>query len=227
MSKIAVVVAMESEFGLVSNILENAVGSTINGQPVMRGILSGHEVVLLKSGIGKVNAAVQISELIARETPDYVINSGVAGGIGDGLKPGDIVVGEEVCYHDVWCGEGEWGQVQGLPLKFGCSEKLLQTARQIGGANMRFGLICTGDQFVSEIAALQIIKQHFPDGLAVDMESAAIAHVCHLRDVQFMSIRVVSDTPGMVYDNTAQYFDFFTDAPRMTFDVLRNLIGKL
>lgn len=224
MSKIAVIVAMQSEFDLVSHILENVSDASINGQPAKFGELSGNHIILLKSGIGKVNAAVQVSELIAREHPDYVINSGVAGGIGEGLKPGDVVVSEAVCYHDVWCGEGEWGQVQGLPLKFPADQHLLDVTRNIGGDNLRFGLICTGDQFVSELAALQAIKGHFPDGQAVDMESAAIAHVCHLREVPFMSIRVVSDTPGVVHDNTAQYFDFMTDAPRTTFAVLRRLL---
>jgi adenosylhomocysteine nucleosidase len=90
-----------------------------------------------------------------------------------------------------------------------------------------FGLICTGDQFISDLVILRGIKRNFPDGKAVDMESAAIAQVCYVKNVPFMSLRIVSDTPGMETDNTAQYLDFFAEAPKMTFAVLRQLIEMI
>ncbi len=227
MKKIAIIVAMQSEFELVSHILENAVEPPMpDGVQCRLGMLSGKQIILLKSGIGKVNAAMQVTSLIAEAHPDYIINSGVAGGIGAGLHQGDIVVGIETCYHDVWCGEGEWGQVQGLPLKFKANLELVNAAKSID-AKLVFGLICTGDQFISDLAALQEIKKNFPDGQAVDMESAAIAQVCHIKNVPFMSLRIVSDTPGMEPDNTTQYLDFFAEAPKMTFAVLRQLIEKI
>jgi adenosylhomocysteine nucleosidase len=129
----------------------------------------------------------------------------------------------------VWCGEGEWGQVQGYPLKFSANEHLLEAAKSVVKDNSQlvFGLICTGDQFISELATLQGIKRNFPDGKAVDMESAAIAQVCYAKQVPFMSLRIVSDTPGMEPDNTTQYLDFFAEAPKKTFAVLRQLIEKI
>ena len=227
MKKIAIIVAMQSEFELVSHILENAVEPPMpDGVQCRLGMLSGKQIILLKSGIGKVNAAMQVTSLIAEAHPDYIINSGVAGGIGAGLHQGDIVVGTEVCYHDVWCGEGEWGQVQGLPLKFRANLELVNAAKSID-AKLVFGLICTGDQFISDLATLQGIKKNCPDGQAVDMESAAIAQVCHIKNVPFMSLRIVSDTPGMEPDNTTQYLDFFAEAPKMTFAVLQQLIEKI
>ncbi len=234
MKRIAIIVAMQSEFELVSHILENAVESEIEGARCMMGMLYGKEIILLKSGIGKVNAAMQVTSLIAEMHPDYIINSGVAGGIGEGMHQGDIVVGTEACYHDVWCGEGEWGQVQGFPLKFSANEHLLEAAKrvikdnfQLSTFNFQLGLICTGDQFISDLATLQGIKRNFPDGKAVDMESAAIAQVCYAKQVPFMSLRIVSDTPGMEPDNTTQYLDFFAEAPKKTFAVLQQLIEKI
>lgn len=226
MKRIAIIVAMQSEFNLVSNILEHAEPREIEGAKALVGELSGKQIILLKSGIGKVNAAMQVTSLIAEMHPDYIINSGVAGGIGEGMHQGDIVVGTEACYHDVWCGEGEWGQVQGFPLKFPANEHLLEAAKSVVKDNSQlvFGLICTGDQFISELATLQGIKRNFPDGKAVDMESAAIAQVCYAKQVPFMSLRIVSDTPGMEPDNTTQYLDFFAEAPKKTFAVLRQLI---
>lgn len=229
MKKIAIIVAMQSEFDLVSNILEHAEPREIEGAKALVGELSGKQIILLKSGIGKVNAAMQVTSLIAEMHPDYIINSGVAGGIGEGMHQGDIVVGTEACYHDVWCGEGEWGQVQGFPLKFPANEHLLEAAKSVVKDNSQlvFGLICTGDQFISELVTLQGIKRNFPDGKAVDMESAAIAQVCYAKQVPFMSLRIVSDTPGMEPDNTTQYLDFFAEAPKKTFAVLRQLIDKI
>ncbi len=233
MKKIAIIVAMQSEFELVSNILENAEAREIGGAKALVGELSGKQIILLKSGIGKVNAAMQVTSLIAEMHPDYIINSGVAGGIGEGMHQGDIVVGTECCYHDVWCGEGEWGQVQGYPLKFSASFELVNAMKafnsQLSTLNSQlvFGLICTGDQFISDLAILQGIKKNFPDGKAVDMESAAIAQVCYAKQVPFMSLRIVSDTPGMEKDNTTQYLDFFAEAPKMTFAVLRQLIETI
>ena len=230
MKKIAIIVAMQSEFELVSHILENAVEPPMpDGVQCRLGMLYGKQIILLKSGIGKVNAAMQVTSLIAEAHPDYIINSGVAGGIGAGLHQGDIVVGTEVCYHDVWCGEGEWGQVQGFPLKFPANEHLLEAAKSVEKDNSQlvFGLICTGDQFISDLATLQGIKKNFPDGQAVDMESAAIAQGCHIKNVPFMSLRIVSDTPGMEPDNTTQYLDFFAEAPKKTFAVLRQLLEMI
>ena len=229
MKRIAIIVAMQSEFNLVSNILEHAEPREIEGAKALVGELSGKQIILLKSGIGKVNAAMQVTSLIAEMHPDYIINSGVAGGIGEGMHQGDIVVGTEACYHDVWCGEGEWGQVQGYPLKFPANEHLLEAAKSVVKDNSQlvFGLICTGDQFISELVTLQGIKRNFPDGKAVDMESAAIAQVCYAKQVPFMSLRIVSDTPGMEPDNTTQYLDFFAEAPKKTFAVLRQLIDKI
>lgn len=227
MKKIIIVVAMQSEYNLVAGILANATEQNIDGITYSTGIIADKEVVLLQSGIGKVNAAIRVTELIFKEQPDCVINSGVAGGIGAGLHPGDVVIGTECCYHDVWCGEGQWGQIQGLPLKFKADERLVGAARQIDDNRLRFGLICTGDQFISDLDTLNAIKRNFPDGQAVDMESAAIAQACHLKKTPFMSVRVVSDTPGMEHDNTSQYFDFFKDAPKATFKTLQQLISKL
>ena len=237
MKRIAIIVAMQSEFNLVSNILENAESREIGGAKALVGELFGKQIILLKSGIGKVNAAMQVTSLIAEMHPDYIINSGVAGGVGEGMHQGDIVVGTETCYHDVWCGEGEWGQVQGFPLKFSANEHLLEVMNNVQcimhnaqlnlNSRLVFGLICTGDQFISDLVILRGIKRNFPDGKAVDMESAAIAQVCYVKNVPFMSLRIVSDTPGMETDNTAQYLDFFAEAPKMTFAVLRQLIEMI
>lgn len=221
--KVGIVVALLVEFSLVKNILEDPVdcGTYVKGR------IGNCEVVLMQSGIGKVNAASRLTFLIEREHPDCIINTGVAGGIGDGMHQGDIVVGTEVAYHDVWCGEGEWGQVQGFPLRFKASDTLLAAVRKIATHKVRYGLICTGDQFIQDFETLRSIRRRFDDGLACDMESTAFAQVCYIYNVPFMAIRIVSDTPGMEKDNLCQYKNFFEEAPRETFEMVKALIGEL
>jgi len=117
--------------------------------------------------------------------------------------------------------------MQGLPLYFDGSRKILDIVEGLSLDNLQTGLICTGDQFITEAIGLQTIKRNFPKALAVDMESAAMAHICYQRNIPFASIRVVSDTPDKETDNQTQYFDFWETAPKRTFDVLKKVLEKL
>ncbi|MDR2684937.1 MAG: 5'-methylthioadenosine/adenosylhomocysteine nucleosidase [Prevotellaceae bacterium] len=227
MKKIAVIVAMQSEFDLVKNIFSDFKTFETETFACLVGRILDNEIFLLRCGIGKVNAAVQVSEIISACKPDYVINTGVAGGIDKILKVGDVVVAQRCAYHDVWCGEGLWGQIQGLPLFFESSEDLIELAKTVSDEKIHFGLICTGDRFITEKSGLENIKTNFPDSLAVDMESAAMAQVCYLRKIPFVSIRVISDSPCMEHNNVNQYFNFFQHAPKCTFEVLEKILNRI
>ncbi len=223
--KIAIVVAMQTEFDMVKDIFTSITSIEEKNIQYFKGKIADNDVVLMKCGIGKVNSAVRLSELLNAFSPDLVINSGVAGGIDASVNIGEVVVGDMCCYHDVWCGEGAWGQVQGLPLYFRGDAKTIKQLQNFSLPNIHFGLICTGDQFVTHKTGLQTIKKHFPQALAVDMESASMAHICYQRSVPFLSIRVVSDTPDADTDNETQYFDFWENAPKRSFAVLEKLLA--
>ena len=146
----------------------------------VEGTLGGNHVILTQCGIGKVSAAVGASELIRRFSPDCIVSTGVAGGIDACLKVTDVVASQRLVYHDVWCGDGnEYGQVQGFPASYEGCPSLLRHALSLNEAGMESrihsGLVCTGDRFITNRMELDTIKQRFPGGLAVDMESAAIA----------------------------------------------------
>ena len=193
-----------------------------------KGRMGANEIVLSRCGIGKVNAAVGTMRLIGEEGPDCIISSGVAGGIDRSLEVMDIVVAEETVYHDVWCGEGnEKGQVQGLPPRFESDARLCRAALHGSGKNVKHGLTCTGDQFITSKEELAKIKSDFPEALAVDMESAAIAQVCHLQGVPFMSIRIVSDTPGATADHFAQYKDFWKELSDRSFSNIQAILERM
>ena len=190
----------------------------------VEGLLGRNDVVLTQCGIGKVNAAVGAAELIRRHRPDCIVSTGVAGGIDTCLRVGDVVASNRLVYHDVYCGNdgARYGQVQGMPPFYEASPELFRHALGLNdGAGLESrvhgGLICTGDRFVEDAAELTVIKGHFPEGLAVDMESAAIAQTCFIYGVPFLSFRIVSDTPGAHDDNFAQYRDFWATMAERSF----------
>ena len=196
------------------------------------GRIGANEIVLAESGIGKVNAAVGAVEIAHAFQPDCLVSTGVAGGIDASLRVMDVVVAAEVAYHDVDCGPGNArGQVQGLPPRFAADPRLLAAARtaaaRVGGkARVAFGLVCSGDQFISDRVQLDAVKTAFPDGLAVEMESGSLAQTCHLLGLPFLGFRIVSDTPG-VEGHVAQYEDFWGTMADRSFAVTRAFLEAL
>ena len=95
-----------------------------------------------------------------------------------------------------------------------------------GESRVHGGLICTGDRFITDRTALDDIKAHFPQGLAVDMESAAIAQTCYLYGIPFLSFRIISDTPG-VEGHWQQYTDFWGAMAEHSFQVTRAFLATL
>ena len=224
--KIGIIVAMHKELELLLPLLQNSEESRMGGCEFHRGKVGRHDVIAMQCGIGKVNAAIGTLTLVNSFLPDFVINSGVAGGADQSISVMDVVAGARVAYHDVWCGpESELGQVQGLPLYFEGARRLLDLVPDREGIHK--GLICSGDQFIDTLDAVSRIKGNFPEALAVDMESGAIAQVCHLNKVPFLALRVISDSPGASHDNTRQYLDFWTDAPQETFNLVKDIITRL
>lgn len=224
--KIGIIVAMESELQMLLPLVEDIKETSVNGYLIRQGRMGDNEVAIMQTGIGKVNAAVGAISLIDSFGPDLVVNTGIAGGTGQGADILDVVIADRIGYHDVYCGPGNArGQVQGLPELFPClGDKLVNLGAVSGNPAVKRGLIASGDLFVSTPEELKAVLAVRPEAIAVDMESGAIAQVCCLRDVPFLAIRVVSDTPG-VENHHAQYSEFFTIAPRSTFEVVRALLS--
>lgn len=205
------------------------------------GSLGGKQIVLRQCGIGKVNSALGAAELIKAFQPDCIISTGVAGGIDKCLDVMDVVVSSQIVYHDVWCGMGcDYGQVQGLPTFYQGEWKLVETALRLNESNhqttkqpnnqttkIHAGLICTGDQFITNREELDKIKSHFPAGLAVDMESASIAQACHIYGVPFVSFRIISDTPGATDDHASQWENFWVEIANRSFGVTRQFLEAI
>ncbi len=230
--KIGVLTAMTSEFEQLAAMLDRVAKREENNIEYLVGYVGKNEIILRQCGIGKVNAAVGTAELIRSFAPDAIVSTGVAGGIDTSLDVMDVVVSSYIVYHDVWCGMGcEYGQIQGMPAVFAADEKLCGVAESLNGdpeniTRIHTGLICTGDQFITSRDELDKIKSNFPAGLAVDMESAAIAQTCHIYGVPFVSFRIISDTPG-VDKHIEQYENFWGEMANRSFGVTRSFLSKL
>lgn len=226
---IGLIVAMTTELEQLLQVLEVNTTTEVNHLKFFECTKdNGTEIVLAKSGIGKVNAAIGTLELINRYHPDAIISTGVAGGIDQSLDVMDIVASSKLIYHDVDCGEGnEPGQVQDMPVYYDGDRTILDKIQGCyAECHIHEGLICTGDQFISDKDALAKIKAIQPDALAVDMESCAIAQTCFLYKVPFVSLRIISDIPGKE-DHIATYNNFWQTMAEKSFAATKRILQLL
>ncbi|HGJ5875217.1 MAG TPA: 5'-methylthioadenosine/S-adenosylhomocysteine nucleosidase [Arsenophonus sp.] len=187
--KVAIIGVMEQEVALLREQI-NAQPSLSRGScEIYCGKFDDLGITLLKSGIGKVAAAIGTTLLIEHFAPEIVINIGSAGGLIPTLQLGDIVVSTQVCYHDVNITAFGYqpGQMAQCPATFTANKELVRLAEKcITKLDLHAvrGLICSGDSFINGAEELTYIRQTFP---------TAIAHVCHQFGIPFVVVRSISD----------------------------------
>jgi len=198
----------------------------------LKQLFEGSDMMVQKCGIGKVNAALGAQKMINEFHPDVIISSGCAGGNGDDVEIQDVVVSAQLAYHDVYCGTAidnttQYGQVQGMPVRFEPAPWLLQKAVSLDcGVKVHAGLIVTGDWFVDSRDKMREIVGKFPEAKAVDMESCAIAQTCYINKVDFISFRVISDIPLRDTD-ASQYHDFWNTVAEHSFAVTKSFVESI
>ncbi|MFT5758064.1 MAG: adenosylhomocysteine nucleosidase [Alteromonadaceae bacterium] len=202
MMKAGIIGAMEPEVAILKNKLINSQMIEHAGYTFYQGELDGSDVVIVQSGIGKVAAALATAMLIDKFQPDYIVNTGSAGGFEQSLKVGDIVISSEVRYHDVdvTAFGYEIGQLPANPAAYIPHPDLVAAAKTgisaLENITTLVGLITTGDTFMTADADIAKARANFPTMAAVEMEGAAIAHTCHQFKVPFVVIRSMSDIAG-------------------------------
>ena len=178
------------------------------------GTLNNRHIVLVESGIGKVNAAMITTILLHHYNASLVINTGVAGSLSESVNVTDIVVSTHVLHHDVDAVNFnyELGQVPGMPLSYMSPEdlvkKTIDTIEKHLDVDAASGLIVSGDSFIGDAGSKSKIMSNFSTALAVDMESAPIAQVCHQFGVPFIIIRSISDNAN---DHAEMKYDEFLE----------------
>jgi adenosylhomocysteine nucleosidase len=232
---IGVIGAMDDEVTLLRAAVTGAAPEKLGGFEFIPGKLEGKNVVLLRCGIGKVNAAVGCALLIEKYRPEAVINTGSAGGIDPALSFGDAIISDGLVHHDAdVTGFGYApGQIPGMPAVFPVPEDLILQAEQAvdelkrEGAlpeNFRHlrGLIGSGDVFMHEEERIAAVRRRFPTMRAVEMEGAAIAQTCRLFSIPALIIRALSDIAGA--ESPLKFDEFLPIASKHSGDIVRRII---
>ena len=230
--KIGIIAAEQEEFESILNTMKEEDRKAIYELTFVKGKIKEKTCILVKGGVGKVNAARATQILIDNFKPDYIINVGVAGGLNPMLKIGDIVIGEKLVQHDfdITAFGHAKGYIPGVGDKIYADENLIKKIEEaIGNQEERVykyekGVIASGDIFCTEIPMRDKIYAKF-NAECVEMEGAAIAQVCSLCNVPFVVIRSISDTPNG--ENEVEYQQFIELASERCANILKEVLKNL
>lgn len=229
MKTIGIIGAMEEEIQSIKPNIDIISTKNIVGLDFYMGKMGKNNVVLVRSGIGKVNAAICTQVLIDLYAVDYIINVGVAGGINKELKIGDIVIASNVMHHDIdttFFGD-EIGTIPRMEEScFKSDEELIEIATKAceteNLSQVYIGRIVSGDQFICDIDKKNKIDLHFKP-YCVDMESAAIGHTSYLNKIPFIVIRSISDGS----DENNEYENFFKQSAIKASAIVQKMVEIL
>ncbi|SET29145.1 5'-methylthioadenosine/adenosylhomocysteine nucleosidase [[Clostridium] polysaccharolyticum] len=232
MSKLGIIGAMDEEVSILKDKLEAKKVETVAQMEFHTGKLEGKEVVIVRSGIGKVNAAVCTQILISQFGVDVVINTGVAGSLRNEINIGDIVLSKDALNHDM--DATGFGYAPGMIPRmevsiFESDEKLLQLAKKINEEVNQdictfVGRVVSGDQFISSAEKKKFLVNQF-QGYCTEMEGAAIAQAAYLNQIPYLVIRAISDKA----DNSAEmdYSEFERKAIEHTVNLVIGIVKEL
>lgn len=197
---LGIIGAMPQEVEQLKSEMENPEITKVAGMEFYKGVIGGKETVVVKSGIGKVNAAMCVQILVDKFGVDGIVNTGIAGSLRAEINIGDMVLSTDAVQHDVEAIAFGYpvGQIPQMDaFSFVADEKLRAAARACcERVNPEIGVfegrVLTGDQFISDKAKKEWMVQTF-DGSCVEMEGAAIAQAAHLNGVPFLIVRAISD----------------------------------
>ena len=245
----AIVSAMQEELSAVLPLLQ-AKPEEVAGRTFWRGVCHGEPVVAVLSRIGKVAAATTATTLIERFGVSRIVFTGVAGGLSPQVRVGDVVVANEFLQHDLDASPlfpryevPLYGRAH-FSVDATLTASLLDAAQQalprllaqlpmtsrlglpLDQARVLSGLVVSGDRFVSSQAESQDLQQRLPAALAVEMEGAAMAQVCHDYQVPFAAVRIISDRADD--DATIDFLHFIREiAAHYSAEVMNALLQHL
>lgn len=229
MSKIGIIVAMEEELESILDIMDNIEEKEIYGLTFKTGQIEKNKIIVVKCGVGKVNAARVTQILIDTFNVKSVINVGAAGALNPFLNIGDIVIGEKLIQHDfdITAFDHDKGYITGVGDYIYSDSELIEKFENAANNlkekdyKIKKGIIATGDIFCTDIEMKNKIFSKF-NADCVEMEGAAIAQVCYLDNIPFIVIRSISDSPN---GNNEIDFDKFVElASKRCANILREFL---
>jgi len=223
--RVGIIFAMEEELNELKKylVLENEY--SLFDLKFYEGTISNVSCVLVESGVGKVNAARTAQILIDNMDVEYIFNIGVAGGVDESLKVGDIVIGERLVQHDfdITAFNHEKGYIPNVGTFIDSDSYLVKIAEE-SIPKAKCGVIASGDIFCTEESMSQKINKKF-GALCVEMEGASIAQVCFLSHIPFLIIRSISDVPNN--DNVITYEEFLVSSSKKIALAMNDMLKKL
>ena len=203
MKYIGIIVAMDEERQEILDLMTDTEVKQIYNLRFITGKIQKRNCVLIKSGIGKVNAARTTQILLDNFDIEFVINAGAAGAINYLLNIGDVVIAKHVVQHDfdITAFGHSKGYITGVGYKIICDRGLVSAFENMMKNmdermyHIKIGIVASGDIFCTQIEMKNKINAKF-NADVVDMECAAVAQVCYLDDIPFMSLRCISDIPN-------------------------------
>ncbi|MCC2605047.1 5'-methylthioadenosine/adenosylhomocysteine nucleosidase [Planctobacterium marinum] len=229
--KIGILGAMDQEIALLKQRMQLKETFHFAHLEYYVGTINDVEVVLVKCGIGKVAASVSTTVMIDRFAPDFVVNTGSAGGFDTQLNIGDVVIATGVQHHDVDVTHFGYkrGQVYGMPDIYPCDVRMVDAAvnaaNNITHTTIKRGLVCTGDSFIGCDEAVTRLRGLFPDMSAVEMEGAAIGQTCFMLDTPFLVIRSLSDIAGK--ESSVSFSEYLEQAGKNSAELVMAMIQEL
>lgn len=229
---IGIIGAMDEEVQQIVNVMEVQKVESKASMTFNMGKLSGKDVVIVRSGIGKVNAAVCTQILVDDFDVDYVINTGIAGSLKSEIDIADIVISDDVLHHDMDASGFGYalGQIPRMEtLSFKADEKLINLAKEscshvIPDVGVHIGRIVSGDQFISDKMVKDKIVSNF-SGYCTEMEGAAIAQAAYLNNVPFLILRAISDKADD--SATMDYPTFEAQAIKHSVLLIKELVDRI
>ena len=226
MKKIGLIFAMEEEIQEFIKLIKVDNEYQLFGLPFYETVINDNHCLLTVCGVGKVNAARTTQILIDNYGVDMIINVGVAGGVSDNLKVGDIIIGERLVQHDfdITAFNYDKGYIPNVGVFINSDEYLIRIASLVIKENVYKGIIASGDIFLTDSLMSNKIRNKF-DALCVEMEGASIAQVAYLSNTPFLVLRSISDIPNN--QNVITYEEFLEESSRKIADALYKIIMKI
>ncbi len=226
---IGIIGALDIEVEQLYRELEGATIEEAYGYRYASGKLCGRDVVVVKCGVGKVNAAICAQTMVIKYAPDVIINTGVAGSLSPDLGICDIAVGKDVVQHDF--DTSAFGEPVGLiatieRVDLPCDETIaaaIVDAAKALGLNARLARIASGDQFISSRTRKDWIVETF-NAAACEMEAGAIAQVCYIAGIKCAVIRAISDATDEAHD--MEFDQFAASAANNSVNVLKKTLSS-
>ena len=233
--RIGVICAMKEEFELISKNIKVKNQISKAQMKFLEGEFEGKNIIGVICGIWKVNAAICTQILISEFKCTHILNSGVAGGIKNGVNFKNIVIAKDLIQHDVDVSNFGYklGEVPNIGThSFPCHENLIIIAKnaceEMENKNNDFkfhvGRIVTGDQFICDNEKSKNLCETF-DALACEMESGSIAHTCYLNNVPFLIIRSISDNGGNIAGD--EFYKFLEESSKNSYAIIRKVIKNI